>query len=82
MLIVNPVSMKYNGGKFFSRMSYFGNNATINITHIVVIPQGNATVNPKEHATVNPKEHTTVKQRSHLIFYLIGLGVGIIVAIF
>ena len=66
LLIVNPVSMKYNGGTFFTGISYFGQNATITITNITVIPQ----------------EHATVKQGSHLIYYLIGLGVGIIVAIF
>ena len=66
LLIVNPVSMKYNGGTFFTSISYFGRNATITIINITVIPQ----------------EHATVKQGSHLIYYLIGLGVGIIVAIF
>ena len=66
LLIVNPVSMKYNGGTFFTGISYFGQNATITITNITVIQQ----------------EHATVKQGSHLIYYLIGLGVGTIVAIF
>ena len=65
MLIVNPVSMKYNGGTFISGISYFGQNATLAIKNITVISQ----------------QHGSGKQEPNLLYYLIGSGVGIIVII-
>lgn len=39
LLTVSPVSMKYNGGTFFSRLSYSDNNAILTITNVTVVSE-------------------------------------------
>ena len=80
MLIVNPVSMKYNSGKFFSHMSYFGNNATITITKIEVRLQDEDSSTQTEPPPQT--EQSSQTDHSHHAYYIIGSGVGIIVIIF
>ena len=86
MLIVNPVSMKYNGGKFFSYMSFFGNNATIAITKVEVrLQQEDLSTQTDPPSQTEQSSHTgqsSQTDQSHHTYYIIGSGVGIIVIIF
>ena len=38
-LTVNPVSMKYNGGTFLSRLSYYDENPILTITNVTVVSE-------------------------------------------
>ena len=73
-LTIDPVSMKYNGGKIISGLRYFGHNATLAIRQLEVIP---SPTEPPSQTELPSKTH-----QSYLIYYFVASGVGIIVIIF
>ena len=76
LLVINQVSyMKYNGGKIFSGLKYWGGNTTLAIRHLKVIQQ----VKPEPPPQTKP---TTQTHQSHHLYFIVGSGAGIIVIIF
>ena len=74
LLTINPVSMKYNGGKIISGLRYFGHNTTLAIRQLEVIPT--------QIETPSQTEPPSITRQSYRIYYLVGSGAGVIVIIF
>ena len=74
LLTIDPVSMKYNGGKIISGLRYFGRNATLAIRQFEVIPS--------QTEPSSQTESPTRTRQSYRIYYLVGSGAGVIFIIF
>ena len=67
LLTINPITMKYNGGKIISSLRYFGRNATLAVTQLEVIPL--------------QTERPSKTRQSYRNYYLVGSGAGVAVII-
>ena len=69
LLTINPVTIKYNGGKIIRMLRYFGRNATLGVTQLEVIPS-------------RQTERSSKTRPSYRLYYLVGSGAVVVVIAF